>query len=142
MNDFDYSLPWYHGSDQQLTSLRVGSSITQLRDLARAFSHRPTLLAQSEGGSVRHNGERPGYLYRVAEELQPDDIYAHPHPINATRWEWQITREVAVELLEVTEVRADELLTDEEIAWIRREQQERGEQSFVSDEPANKGTKE
>jgi hypothetical protein len=74
--------------------------------------------------------------------LQPDDIYPHPHPVNATHWEWLITREVAVELLEVTEVRADERLTDEEIAWIRQEQQERGEESFVSEEPASKGTKE
>jgi hypothetical protein len=45
-------------------------------------------------------------------------------------------------LLEPTEVRADERLTDEEIAWVRREQQERGDLSFVSEEPASKGTKE
>ena len=43
MQDFDYTLRWYHGSQQELTKLRVGSSITQNRNVAKAFSHRPSL---------------------------------------------------------------------------------------------------
>ena len=57
---------WYHGSQQRLTRLRAGSSITQNRPVAKAFS-RPSLVSMSaseEGKewSVRHNGATPGYL--------------------------------------------------------------------------------
>ena len=82
MQDFDYTLTWYHGSQQKLTTLRVGSSITQNRNMAKAFSHRPSLLTQSEGGTVKHDGVTSGYLYTVAGEISPDDVYPHPHPVN------------------------------------------------------------
>ena len=42
-DNWNYDLPWYHGSQQELTLLRVGSSITQDREIARIFSHRPTI---------------------------------------------------------------------------------------------------
>ena len=80
MQDFDYTLTWYHGSQEELTKLRVGSSITQNRNVAKAFSHRPSLLTQSEGGTVKHDGMTPGYLYTIADEIGPDDVYPHPHP--------------------------------------------------------------
>lgn len=32
-------LPWYHGSQQPLTVLRVGSAITPNLAIARVFSH-------------------------------------------------------------------------------------------------------
>ena len=66
MQGIDFSLPWYHGSQEQLTKLRAGSSNTQNRDLAKAFSHRPSLVSMSDRGDgevspetflVRHNGE-------------------------------------------------------------------------------------
>ena len=60
---------WYHGSPQQLNILREGSSITQNRDLARAFSHKQTLLCVEDDGNIRHNGILPGYLYRITEEI-------------------------------------------------------------------------
>ena len=44
MQDFDYTLTWYHGSQQELTTLRIGSSITQNRNVAKGFSHSPSLL--------------------------------------------------------------------------------------------------
>ena len=61
---------WYHGSQQRLARLRAGSSVTQKRDVAKAFSHRPSLvsMSQSEEGEewrVRHDGATPGYLYVV-----------------------------------------------------------------------------
>ena len=78
MQDFDYTLTWYHGSQQKLTTLRVGSSITQDRNVAKAFSHRPSLLTQSEGGTVKHDGATPGYLYTVADKIGPNDVRPHP----------------------------------------------------------------
>ena len=134
MQDFDYALTWYHGSQQELTKLRVGSSITQNRNVAKAFSHRPSLLTQSDGGTVKHDGAIPGYLYTVVDEIGPDDVYPHPHPVNATRWEWLINRELKLKLIEQTVVTDEERLTDQEIAEITQKQEERGEQSFVEED--------
>ena len=131
MQDYDYSLTWYHGSQQKLTTLRVGSSITQNKNVAKAFSHRPSLLTQSEGGTVKHDGETPGYLYAVTDEIGPDDVYPHPHPVNVTRWEWLTHRELELKLIEQTVVTDKERLTDQEIAEIKQKQEERGERSFV-----------
>ena len=125
---------WYHGSDQQLEMLRANSSVTQNRDLARAFSHQPTLLSHS-GNSVRHNGVADGFLYVVDEDLESKDLIPHPHPCNADKWEWLVTREVRVKLIEQTKPLAHERFTDEEIATIKKKQQALGVQSFTSDEP-------
>ena len=133
MQDFDYTLTWYHGSQQRLTTLRVGSSISQNRNVAKAFSHRPSLLAQSEGGAVKHDGVTPGYLYIVADEIGPDDVYPHPHPVNITRWEWLTNRELKLELIEQTVVTDEERLTVQEIAEMKRKQEERGEMSFAEE---------
>jgi hypothetical protein len=126
-------MTWYHGSNVELASLRVGSSVTEDRNLARAFSHQPTLLGRSDG-SVRHNGTEPGFLYEVAETLSDSDLEKHPHPANEDGWEWLTTREVAVTLLERTQPRPEELFSDDEIARIRAKQRELNVRTFVSDE--------
>lgn len=59
MSNWDYRRPWYHGSQQDLLALRVGSSITQEKAIARAFSHRPSLLSIADDGSVKHDGVTP-----------------------------------------------------------------------------------
>ena len=134
MQDFDYTLTWYHGSQQELTRLRVGSSITQNRNVAKAFSHRPSLLTQSEGGTVKHDGVTPGYLYIVADEIGPEDVDPHPHPVNLIRWEWLTNRELTLKLVEQTVVTDEERLTDQEIVEMKRKQEERGEMSFVEED--------
>ena len=134
MQDFDYTLTWYHGSQQKLTTLRVGSSITQSRNVAKAFSHNPSLVTQSEGSTVKHDGVTPGYLYTVADEIGPGDVRPHPHPVNVTRWEWLTNRELKLELIEQTVVTDAEHLTDQEIAEMKRKQEERGEMSFVEED--------
>ena len=133
MQDFDYTLTWYHGSQQELTTLRVGSSITQDKTVAKAFSHRPSMLSMSEGGTVKHDGVTPGYLYIVIDEISPEDVYPHPHPVNATRWEWLTNRELKLKLIEQTIVTDEERLTDQEIAEIKQKQEERGEQTFAEE---------
>ena len=130
-SEFDFSGPWYHGSDRRLTVLRCGSSITKDRGVAKAFSHQPSLLLQYNRGRIRHNGEAPGYLFLVAEAIGPEDVRPHPHPVNVDRWEWLTERELALELIERTVVTAEDRLTDEEIAATRRKQKERGEESFL-----------
>ena len=138
MRKCDYSLTWYHGSQQWLRELRTGSSITQNRNLAKAFSHRPSIVSMSDEGeslsdacSVKHNGITPGHLYTVFEEIGSEDIYPHPHPANADRWEWVARRELKLELIEKTIVTNRERLTDEEIAELRQKQKERGEETFA-----------
>ena len=129
MADWDYRRPWYHGSQRRLTTLRAGSSITQDRAVARAFSHRPSRVSLPGNGTIKHDGTAPGYLYVVAEEVRSADGY--PHPVNAGRWEWLTTRELRVELIEQTQVRADERLTDDEIVELRQKQAAAGALSFV-----------
>ena len=102
MQDFDYALTSYHSSQQKLTILRVGSSITQNRNMAKALSRRPSLPTQSEGGAVKHDDVTPGYLYIIADETGPDDVYPQPHPVNVTRWEGLTNRELKLELIEQT----------------------------------------
>ncbi len=131
MQDFDYTLTWYHGSQQKLTTLRIGSSITQDRNVAKAFSHRPSLLTMPDDGPVKHDGVTSGYLYTVTDEIGPDDVDPHPHPVNTTRWEWLTNRELKLKLIEQTIVADKERLTDQEIAEIKRKQEERGEQTFA-----------
>lgn len=127
----DYSGPWYHGSDRMLTTLRTGSSITKDRNVAKAFSHQPSHVSWSNTARIRHDGAAPGFLYLVAEEIGPDDVHPHPHPVNVDRWEWLTERELKLELIGETVVTAEERLTGEEIAELRRKQQERGEMSFL-----------
>ena len=134
MQDFDYTLTWYHGSQQELTTLRVGSLITQNRNVAKGFSHSPSLLTQFEGGTVKHDGATSGYLYTVADEIGPDDVHPHPHPVNATRWEWLTNRELKLKLIGQTIVTDEERLTDQEIVEMKRKQEERGERSFVEED--------
>ena len=93
----DPAAAWYHGSPEALTELRPGSTITQDRDLARVFSHRPTLVddGRAEGGALRHNGRRPGWLYTVAEPLRLGDLAPIPGSTLAGK-EWHTTRPLRV----------------------------------------------
>ena len=54
--------------------------------------------------------------------------------MNATRWEWLTNRELKLKLIEQTVVTDEERLTDQEIAEIKRKQEERGERSFVEED--------
>lgn len=131
MAEWNYNLPWYHGSPHELEALRAGSSISQNKDIARVFSHRPALVSMSDDGVIKHTGALPGYLYIVTEEVKPEDIYPHPHPLNASRWEWITRRELRVKMIERTEVKAEEQLSDDEIAEMRRKQSSANEQTFA-----------
>ena len=70
---------WYHGSDKIFSELRTGSTITQWKELAEAFSHQPSLLGYDDDGTITHNGTAKGYLYIIDEPIQADiDVYQHP----------------------------------------------------------------
>jgi hypothetical protein len=130
MTEWDYNLPWYHGSQQELTTLRVGSSITQDREIARVFSHQPGIVSNEHNGIIKHNGTVPGYLHIVDEPISAEDVEPHPHPINASKWEWLTKRAIKVRLIEQPPLRAEELLTEEEIAALRERQRRVGQETF------------
>ena len=70
---------WYHGLPERFTLLRAGSTITQWRALAEAFSHKPQALSYEDDGSIWQNGTLPGYLYVIDEPISPGmDIAPHP----------------------------------------------------------------
>jgi hypothetical protein len=132
MDDWNYTLSWYHGSQQELTTLRIGSSITQNRDIARLFSHRPAYVSMEDNGTFKHSGTARGYLYIIDEEVKAEDIYPHPHPINASKWEWLTKRELKVRFLERSTVREAERLTEADLAELRRRQQTAGAETFAA----------
>lgn len=43
---------WYHGSNKSFTILKEGSTITPWRELAEAFSHKPTSLEYNDAGKI------------------------------------------------------------------------------------------
>ncbi|GAG23995.1 unnamed protein product, partial [marine sediment metagenome] len=105
-----------------LTAIRKGSTITQDRDLARVFSHRPTLVSISHDAGIdriRHDGTVPGFLYRIAEDLRPGDVYPHPHSSMGAGKEWLTSRELRVILVGPTEIVEQERLTQKEIEALR-----------------------
>jgi ribosomal protein S18 acetylase RimI-like enzyme len=111
---------WYHGSPLHLAVLRVGSTITADRDLARVFSHKPAIVSIDDDGTIVHTGTVPGLLYRVAEEVGPEDVYPHPRSSMGPGKEWLTRRELRVELIGPTQVVEGERLTECEVAELQQ----------------------
>ncbi len=109
---------WFHGSPFILETLAAGSTITPNRELARIFSHKPELVVIEDDGGIRHNGRLPGYLYTIAEEITPEDVYAHPHS-SMPGQEWLTRRGLTLQLIEQTAVVDDELIGDDEQRALR-----------------------
>jgi hypothetical protein len=135
--EWDYGKTWYHGSPFQLTTLRSGSTITQERNLARAFAHKPPIVCISDDGRIRHNGTAPGYLYRLDEEIGPEDVYPHPRSSVPEGLEWLTTRELAVTLIGPATIVDGERLADEEVDRLLRRQR----QDPHGKDPSHSGTR-
>ncbi|MCU0606078.1 MAG: hypothetical protein MUF78_01320 [Candidatus Edwardsbacteria bacterium] len=114
---FDPGKPWYHGSPRKVTTLRAGSTITQDRELARIFSHKPALVVGEEANKRwKHTGPfARGFLYRVVGQITECDIERVPHSSLSPGMEWNTRREFALELVAETTVKPEELLTRHEL---------------------------
>ena len=110
--------PWYHGSPLELSLLRAGSTVTQERALACAFSHKPTLLCLEDDGRIRHNGSQPGYLYRLAEEVGDDDLSPHPRSSMSPGLEWLTRRDLRLERIGPVALDEGERLSGAEVAEL------------------------
>lgn len=92
---------WYHGSNVLFSELREGSTITQWRELAEAFSHQPTMLGYDDNGIISHNGVEKGYLYIVDEDIEiGKDVYQHPRTTMDQNAEFLTKRPLAVKLIQ------------------------------------------
>jgi len=92
---------WYHGSPALFTELRAGSTITQWRALAEAFSHKPTALGYNDDGVIVHNGTEKGYLYAIDEPVAVgEDVYQHPRTTMDQGAEFLTRRTLKVRLIE------------------------------------------
>ena len=113
---------WYHGSPFELTILNVDSTITQDADLARVFSHKPSIVSQNFEDTerhIKHSGGAPGFLYRVVDVLAASDVRPHLNTTMDPGQEWLTNRELRVELIGPTRVRAAELLAPGEVEELR-----------------------
>ena len=91
---------WYHGSSQVFTALREGSTVTQWRELAEAFSHQPSVLSYDDDGRISHNGQERGYLYVIDEPVRIGvDVYQHPRTVMDQGLEFLTRRPLAVRLV-------------------------------------------
>ena len=118
---------WYHGSPLVLTLLHAGSTITQNRRLAEVFSHKPSIVSVLNDGTIQHDGTAPGYLYRIAKEIGPDDVYPHPRSTMAPGQEWLTRRELQVTLIGPIQVTHQEQLTAREIAALQERLHQRSD---------------
>jgi hypothetical protein len=92
--------PWYHGSNLVFDTLRTGSTITQWKELAEAFSHQPSRLSYDDDGKIYQNGTEPGYLYMIDEPVEVGkDIYQHPQTVMDPNVEFLTKRPLRLKLL-------------------------------------------
>ncbi|MDE5576800.1 MAG: hypothetical protein K2J11_05390 [Oscillospiraceae bacterium] len=91
---------WYHGSDTLFSELRSNSTITQWKELAEAFSHRPTALEYDDDGAISHNGVEKGYLYIIDEPVDfQNDICPHPRTSMDENAEFLTKRPLKVKMI-------------------------------------------
>lgn len=91
---------WYHGSDKLFSELRSNSTITQWKELAEAFSHRPTALGYDDDGVISHNGAEKGYLYIIDEPVDfQNDICPHPRTSMDENAEFLTKRPLKVKMI-------------------------------------------
>ena len=91
---------WYHGSNKIFTELRENSTVTQWRELAEAFSHKPTGLRYDDDGRIIHNGTEKGYLYIIDEPVTVGtDVYQHPRTTMDANAEFLTKRPLKVKLI-------------------------------------------
>jgi hypothetical protein len=96
------------------------------RLLAEAFSHKPAILCIEDDGFIRHDGNAPGFLHRISEEVHTSDVRPHPRTTMRPGDEWLITRDLRVELVGSVPVRPAERLTPKDLARYRSLQSDGG----------------
>jgi hypothetical protein len=128
LSEWDYTRPWYHGSPFQLSTLLPGSTITQDKDLARIFSHKPVIVSLEDDPAVlargiprlRHNGTLSGLLYIIDEPLGSQGVYPHPRSSMPPGLEWLTRCPLRLRQLCRVEIIPAEIIMSEEIDAIMK----------------------
>ena len=98
--------------------LRKGSWVTQFKELAKAFSHKPSLISFGEDSqTVTHNGQQPGFLYIVSETVGPDEV---SYLRDTAQTHWQTQRDLPVRLVAELPVDDPPQLSEEAITEMRK----------------------
>ena len=80
--------------------MEEGSTVTQWRELAEAFSHKPTRLSYDDHGVISHNGKEKGYLYILDEPITVGiDVFQHPGTVMDKNAEFLTKRPLKVKLI-------------------------------------------
>lgn len=74
-----------------------------------------------------------GLLYRIAENIKPEDIFPHPRSSMEEGKEWLTNRELRVELIGPTQIVDEERLTEEEILQLKRKATKSGDEPCRSE---------
>jgi hypothetical protein len=83
-----------------LSELKEGSTVTQWKELAEAFSHKPTRLSYDDNGVISHNGNEKGYLYILDEPITVGiDVFQHPRTVMDKNAEFLTKRPLKVKLI-------------------------------------------
>ena len=132
MTERDYSGPWYHGSPERLTVLREGSMVTPFKEVAKAFSHKPSTLSLGDNvENVKHNGQLVGYLYVVSETVGPEDLACLE---GTAETHWEVKRDLVLRCEAELPVDDPPQLTEEELAELRKANPE-GKTGFFGESP-------
>ena len=107
--------PWFHGSPEELSTLRAGSWVTPFKEFAKAFSHKPTRISAfgEDMSIVRHDGRIAGFLYVVAESLADKDL---EELAGTEQTHWETKRVLKVRLVAKVPLVESEMLSDAESA--------------------------
>ena len=110
---------WFHGSPEELSTLRVGSWVTPFREFAKAFSQKPSRVTATgdDLANVRHDGKVAGFLYVVAEPLADQDLEELP---GTDQTHWKTTRVLKVRLVGEVPLVDAEMLSDAESAALAK----------------------
>ena len=99
---------WFHGSPERIQILRMGSWVSPYKEVAKAFSHKPTIISSNNDYSlVKHNGKLLGYLYLISEIIEDDDL----EELSGTdKTHWKTIRDLKVELITEVPILKEELV--------------------------------
>lgn len=98
--EIDSNGVWYHGSNVIFDLLKEGSTVTQWKELAEAFSRQPTMLGYDDDGVITHNGGEKGFLFVIDEPITVNvDIYQHPGTTMDKNAEFLTKRPLKVRLI-------------------------------------------
>jgi hypothetical protein len=110
--------------------LRKESWVTQFKEVAKAFSHKASLISMGENcAHVTHNGQVIGYLHVVEETIGPDEVI---YLRDTAQTHWQTQRDLRLRCVAELPLDDPPQLTEEEIKELRRKVPE-GSTGFVGD---------